>query len=63
VLAFSFAFMWLYALVGMLVKDPETAQLAAFVPLFPGHLRQLRLRPGAEHARLAASLRPQPAGE
>jgi ABC-2 type transport system permease protein/oleandomycin transport system permease protein len=35
VLAFSFAFMWLYALVGLLVKDPETAQLAAFVPLFP----------------------------
>jgi ABC-2 type transport system permease protein/oleandomycin transport system permease protein len=35
VLAFSFAFMWLYALVGMLVKDPETAQLAAVVPLFP----------------------------
>ena len=35
VLAFSFSFMWLYALIGMLVKDPETAQLAAFVPLFP----------------------------
>lgn len=35
VLVFGFAFTWLYALVGMLVKDPETAQLAAFVPLFP----------------------------
>ena len=35
VLVFGFAFMWLYALIGMLVKDPETAQLAAFVPLFP----------------------------
>lgn len=35
VLAFGFAFMWLFALVGMLVKDPETAQLAGFVPLFP----------------------------
>jgi len=35
VLAFGFAFMWLYALVGLLVKDPETAQLAGFVPIFP----------------------------
>ncbi|MBO0728184.1 MAG: ABC transporter permease [Acidimicrobiaceae bacterium] len=35
VLVFGFSFMWLFALVGMLVKDPETAQLASFVPLFP----------------------------
>jgi ABC-2 type transport system permease protein/oleandomycin transport system permease protein len=35
VLVFGFAFMWLFALIGMLVKDPETAQLAGFVPLFP----------------------------
>jgi ABC-2 type transport system permease protein/oleandomycin transport system permease protein len=35
VLAFGFAFMWLYALIGLLVKDPETAQLAGFVPIFP----------------------------
>jgi ABC transporter DrrB family efflux protein len=32
--AFAFAFMWLYALLGMLVKDPETAQLATIVPTF-----------------------------
>lgn len=35
VLVFGFAFMWFFALVGMLVKDPESAQLASFVPLFP----------------------------
>lgn len=35
VLAFGFAFMWLYALIGLAVKDPETAQLAGFVPIFP----------------------------
>jgi ABC transporter DrrB family efflux protein len=35
VLAFGFAFMWLYALIGLLVKDPETAQLAGFLPVFP----------------------------
>jgi ABC transporter DrrB family efflux protein len=34
VLAFGFAFTWLYALVGMLVGDPETAQVAAFIPVF-----------------------------
>ncbi len=34
-LAFGFGFIWLFALVGMLVKDPETAQLAGFLPIFP----------------------------
>jgi ABC transporter DrrB family efflux protein len=34
-LAFGFAFMWLFALVGLVVGDPETAQLAAFLPLIP----------------------------
>jgi ABC-2 type transport system permease protein/oleandomycin transport system permease protein len=35
VLAFGYAFSWLYATIGLLVKDPETAQLAGFIPLFP----------------------------
>jgi ABC-2 type transport system permease protein/oleandomycin transport system permease protein len=35
VLAFGFALMWLFALVGLIVKDPETAQLAGFLPIFP----------------------------
>jgi ABC-2 type transport system permease protein len=35
VLAFGFAFMWLFALIGLLVRDPEAAQLAAFLPVFP----------------------------
>jgi ABC-2 type transport system permease protein/oleandomycin transport system permease protein len=34
VVAFGFAFTWLYALIGLLVGDPETAQLAGFVPVF-----------------------------
>ena len=34
-LLFGYAFSWFFALVGMLVKDPETAQVAGFVPLFP----------------------------
>lgn len=33
-LAFAFAFMWLFALLGLIVKDPETAQLAAIAPTF-----------------------------
>jgi ABC-2 type transport system permease protein/oleandomycin transport system permease protein len=34
-LLFGYAFSWFFALVGMLVRDPETAQVAGFVPLFP----------------------------
>jgi ABC-2 type transport system permease protein/oleandomycin transport system permease protein len=34
-LLFGYAFSWFFALVGLLVKDPETAQVAGFVPLFP----------------------------
>jgi ABC transporter DrrB family efflux protein len=35
VLFFGYAFSWFYALVGLVVKDPETAQVAGFLPLFP----------------------------
>ena len=35
VLAFGYAFSWFFAYVGLTVKDPETAQMAGFVPLFP----------------------------
>jgi ABC-2 type transport system permease protein/oleandomycin transport system permease protein len=34
VLAFGFAFTWLYALIGLLVGDSQTAQLAGFLPVF-----------------------------
>jgi ABC transporter DrrB family efflux protein len=35
VLAFGYAFSWVFAAIGLAVKDPETAQLAGFVPIFP----------------------------
>lgn len=35
VLAFGYAFSWVFAVVGLMVKDPETAQVAGFIPLFP----------------------------
>ncbi len=35
VLATGFAFIWLYALIGMIVKDPETAQLAGVLAIMP----------------------------
>lgn len=35
VLAVGYAFSWLYATIGLLVKNPETAQTASFLPLFP----------------------------
>ncbi|HEX9530814.1 MAG TPA: ABC transporter permease [Acidimicrobiales bacterium] len=35
VLAFGYAFSWLSAVVGLTVKDPETAQIAGLLPVFP----------------------------
>jgi ABC transporter DrrB family efflux protein len=35
VLAMGYAFSWVFATVGLLVRDPETAQVAGFLPLFP----------------------------
>jgi ABC-2 type transport system permease protein len=35
VLLFGYAFSWLFALIGLTVRDPETAQVAGFLPLFP----------------------------
>ncbi len=32
---FGYAFSWVFATIGLLVKDPETAQVAGFIPLFP----------------------------
>jgi daunorubicin resistance protein C len=34
-LLFGFAFSWFFALMGMSVKDTETAQVAGFLPIFP----------------------------
>ena len=35
VLAFGLAFIWIFALIGMYVTDPQTAQLVGMLPLFP----------------------------
>jgi len=35
VLAFAFALSWVFALIALHVKSPETAQIAALLPLFP----------------------------
>jgi len=35
VLAFGYSFSWIFATIGMAVKDPETSQLAGFLPIFP----------------------------
>ena len=35
VLLFGYAFSWVFATIGLVVKDPETAQVAGFLPLFP----------------------------
>lgn len=35
VIGFGYAFSWVFAAVGLMVKDPETAQIAGFLPIFP----------------------------
>jgi len=35
VLLFGYAFSWVFVTIGLVVKDPETAQVAGFLPLFP----------------------------
>ena len=35
ILLFAFCFSWLQAFIGLIAKDPETAQIASFLPLFP----------------------------
>jgi len=35
VLLFGYAFSWVFAAIGLYVRDPETAQIAGFLPLFP----------------------------
>lgn len=34
-LAFGFVFSWFFAFIGLSVRDPETAQVAGFLPIFP----------------------------
>src|SRR5438552_4344746 len=34
VLAFGYAFSWMYAAIGLATKDPETAQIAGILPFF-----------------------------
>ena len=35
ILAFGYAFSWFSAVIGLTVKDPQTAQIAGFLPIFP----------------------------
>lgn len=35
VILFAFCFSWMQAFIGLIAKDPETAQIASFLPLFP----------------------------
>jgi ABC-2 type transport system permease protein/oleandomycin transport system permease protein len=34
IILFGYAFIWVYACVGLAVKDPQTAQMAAILPMF-----------------------------
>ncbi|HTU39513.1 MAG TPA: ABC transporter permease [Acidimicrobiales bacterium] len=34
IILFGYAFIWVYACVGLIVQDPQTAQIAAILPMF-----------------------------
>ncbi len=34
IIAFGYAFSWMYAAIGLATKDPETAQVAGILPFF-----------------------------
>jgi hypothetical protein len=61
VIGFGFAFTWAYAAIGLAVKDPQTAQMAAIQPMSILFLRQLGAGPRIHQARLATTIRTAPA--
>ncbi|MCW2929769.1 MAG: hypothetical protein JWM19_731 [Actinomycetia bacterium] len=34
IIAFGYAFTWVYAAIGLAVRDPQTAQMASILPMF-----------------------------
>lgn len=66
VLAFGYAFSWVYAAIGLATKDPETAQIAGILPFFvlmfasnavvPVATMPSWLRPFAEHQPLSITV-------
>ena len=61
IMAFGYAFSWVYATIGLATKDPETAQVAGILPFFILMFAIKRDRSRLDDARLAAGLRAQPA--
>ncbi len=57
VLAFSYTFSWISAFVGLSVKDPETAQSAGFIWVFPLTFVSSAFVPGGLDAGLAGGVR------
>jgi hypothetical protein len=62
VLLFGYSLSWVFATVGLAVKDPETAQAAAFPDHGPAGVRLVGVRAGGVDAELAPALRRAPAG-
>ena len=62
IIGFGYAFTWVYAAIGLAVKDPQTAQMTSILPMFILFFAEFRLGAGGDHAELAAALRREPAG-
>ena len=61
VLLFGYAMSWIFATIGLAVKDPETAQAAAFPILAPLVFASASFVPVERHAGLAATVVQEPA--
>ena len=58
IVLFGYAFIWVYATVGLAVKDPQTAQVAAILPMFILFFASSARRAGGHDAGLAPAVRP-----
>jgi hypothetical protein len=60
VIVFGYCFSWVYATIGLLTKDPETAQVAGILPFFVLVFASSAIVPVA-NAELASAFRQSPA--
>ena len=62
-IGFGFSFTWISATIGLFVKDPEAAQVAGFIWIFPLTFASSIFVPTQTMPRLAAYLCRKPAGQ
>ena len=62
IIGFGYAFTWVYAAIGLAVKDPQTAQMTSILPMFILFFASSALGSRIDDARLATAVRSEPTG-